>query len=121
MWPQTERAGRPHGGRRPPVTLQRRGESCLLDIVEQHRDGMDLGQIAGHMHVVRERVRQLEERALAKVKITNAVLEMLEPIRRALAAEGVRLEVAYPASNDVGAVQVLLIIGVDKYSRALKK
>lgn len=121
MWPETERAGRPHYGRRPPPKLFREGESCVLDIVATNPDGMELKSIAGHMHVVRERVRQIEERALSKVRVANAVLDMLEPIRQALSEQGIRLDVEYPQSSDVGAVQVLLIIGVDQHRRALKR
>ncbi len=83
-------------------------------MVEGSRDGLNHKAIARHMHVVPERVRQVEQRALTKVAVTNALLELLEPIRTALAKHGARLEVSYPRSNDPGGVYVLLGIRIPK-------
>jgi hypothetical protein len=113
LWPDTERAGRPHHGEHPPAKLHPSSESCALDLAEREssRD-----QIAAHLNVTGERVRQIEERALMKLQVAKAVEEYLEGLRTQL-PPGVRLETMYPRSNDAGAIYITMVISVDAHAR----
>jgi hypothetical protein len=113
LWPDTERAGRPHHGEHPPAKLHPTSESCALDVAEREQSRE---QIAKLMNVTGERVRQIEERALFKHKVAQVVEEHIDELRTKL-PEGARLETVYPRSNDAGAVYITMVISVDAHTR----
>lgn len=43
------------------------GASCVLDVADRNPDGLTLEEVGGHLAVTRERIRQIETRALLMV------------------------------------------------------
>lgn len=52
------------------------GYSCVLDVVDDHPEGLTRQQVAELMNVSPERVRQIESLALYKVSCQTSVTEM---------------------------------------------
>ena len=53
-------------------------DNCALDFVEDHPDGATLEEVGAALLLTRERVRQIEESALQKVRSTKAGREFLD-------------------------------------------
>lgn len=85
-----DRCGRPHGGRRPPSTLRRVfmqfpvPQSCMWDVVESlaPNEGLERDEVGELLGITGERVRQIEEAALAKLKAEHGDLLAGEIIRQ---------------------------------------
>ncbi len=67
--------------------------TCALDVVAAHPDGVTLETVAGLLNVTRERVRQIEERALARLaaRTPGDVLENPEPVPTHPVASGIQI------------------------------
>jgi len=57
----------PGDGDEDPAGLEGMAQTCSLDVAA--RGGLNLEQVGHHMNITRERARQLEERALHKIKV----------------------------------------------------
>ena len=115
LWPDTERQGRQHHGVAPAAKLKPVAESCALDVVEKHPDGLGhefIAKLMGH-GMTAERARQVEARAMRKMAIAAKVSEWIEE-KRAELPPYARIAVNYPASNDTGSVSLRVVIDVDR-------
>ena len=99
LWPQDERPGRPHSpGARPPVKLRTLGPSCMWDQVRANEEGMTADDVGEAFGVVGERMLQVENRALLKLKAIDHVCAVLEAARTTMPV-GTELELVM-AHND---------------------
>lgn len=75
-----------YGGREPADVPA--AESCTLDLVDAHEGGMTLDEVAQVLGITRERVRQIEKKALEKLFKRLRVLdpELGEQLKNALEA-----------------------------------
>jgi hypothetical protein len=105
LWTDTERRGRPHVSTIMDNThsITPRTESCALDVVEQ-RPGITLTEIADIFSCTRERIRQVEARALRKLTVATKLAEWHE--LALLKWPRHRMIVSYPSNNDTGTVRV---------------
>lgn len=51
----------------PTLDLEALPDTCALDVAEAHPHGLTLDEVSQRLGLTRERVRQIEDRALAKV------------------------------------------------------
>ena len=70
---------------------------------------MGFKSIAALLEVVPERIRQIEKRALMKLKIAKDVMAKIEEIRANLPA-GVRLVTTFPRHNDEGSMLFEVVV-----------
>lgn len=70
LWVVHERAGRRDRRWRvpEPVVRQHSPETCALDVVDREPDGAGRVTVGRLLGLTKERVRQIEERALAKLQ-----------------------------------------------------
>lgn len=70
LWVVRDRAGRRGRGWRvpEPVVRQHSPETCALDVVDSAPDGVGRVTVGRLLGLTRERVRQIEEAALAKLQ-----------------------------------------------------
>lgn len=75
LWVVRERAGRRQGrgslrwwSTPQPVVRQHSPETCALDVVDREPDGAGRVTVGRLLGMTKERVRQIEERALAKLQ-----------------------------------------------------
>lgn len=67
---------RDRAGRGRPSTVKRdESDSCTLDVVARHPDGLTLDLVGSKLGIVRERVRQIESRALWKLQAKAKALQ----------------------------------------------
>lgn len=107
--PEDERRGRPHGGRPAPTRVRVRSESCALDITDEYPEGLDRQSVAELLGLeTAERIRQIEQRALLKVRVGKVLLDAVDDLRGKL-PEGTRLHLAYERSSHSGMMAVTLV------------
>lgn len=69
LWIHDERPGRPWDGRRPaPIVEPATIDTCAMDVAERNPEGLDLREVGAFIGIGGERARQIEERALEKLK-----------------------------------------------------
>lgn len=56
---------------RPPQAPRDTSESCVLDVVCEHPDGLTLSEVGRKIGVVREMVRKIEVRAVRKLAVAG--------------------------------------------------
>jgi hypothetical protein len=105
-----EHPGRPHPSTpsKPPHVV-RRHAACALDVVDRFPDGAPSTVIAEELGMGLARARQLELRALLKVRAASLVVGRLEELEL---PSGCRLEIAYPRSHDSGAIHLHVTVHV---------
>lgn len=79
----TEPAGKPHNGKRPPIGVRRRraddkSPSCARDIEESVADGIETADIATLLDTGQRRVQQLTVRAVSKREVAKQIIEAME-------------------------------------------
>jgi hypothetical protein len=74
LWRQDEIAGRPWpDGRKPlPTVTPWTSESCAMDIAERYPDGLSRAEVGKALGFCGERARQVEERALEKIRAAKS-------------------------------------------------
>jgi hypothetical protein len=82
LWRVEERAGRPHhrtlgfANRALPIVRQHSEATCALDVVQSSPDGMTLDAIAAVLGGTKQRIEQVEKRALRQVVYTLYVIAL---------------------------------------------
>lgn len=117
-YPQTERAGRPHRGKHNEVTLVEREDSCVLDVAEK---GMTPRPVVGKkLGITKERVRQLEDRAMRKIGVALGIESSVEELRSKLYGKAV-ITTAYPRTRDPNRVCIVVVVAtLDQQGQVLE-
>jgi hypothetical protein len=122
LWPQDERPGRPHKvGARPPITLRRDdGPRCTLHQIRLKPDGMTTDAIGETLHVVGERVSQLEFRGRLKMEAVRAVNDALEKLMPNM-PEGSSIRGTFAHNEHALPGQHFVTVVLDVDEKAVKK
>lgn len=111
---ETERPGRPFGGRHPLPIVREKVESCALDVVDQNPEGVPMPEIGTLLEMTTERASQLGNRALVKLEVAHVLVDHAHQLQALLPAGSFVEAVVHRGGDNPWVVLATYVIAIDR-------